>query len=50
MGKQIRFTLRIVPRLDEALTELAKAVGQSKTGLITQILWDYIKKQNKQPA
>ena len=44
MGKQIRFTLRIVTSLDKALMELARAAGQSKTGLITQILWEHVEK------
>ncbi|BEU87422.1 hypothetical protein TAMA11512_08860 [Selenomonas sp. TAMA-11512] len=47
MEKPIRFTLRIVTSLDKALTDLAKAAGQSKTGLITQILWEYVRQQKK---
>lgn len=46
--KPVRFTLRVVASLDEALQALAKSAGQSKTGLITQILWEYVK-QNKNP-
>jgi ribbon-helix-helix protein, copG family len=47
MEKPIRFTLRIVTSLDKELARLAKKAGHSKTGLITQILWEYVKQKDK---
>lgn len=47
MEKPIRFTLRIVASLDKALGKMAKATGHSKTGVITQILWEHVKQKGK---
>lgn len=47
MEKQIRFTLRLVASLDKALAKIAKETGHSKTGVITQALWEHVKVKQK---
>ncbi len=39
-----RFTLRIPRRLYETLTEHAERIGVSLNALISQILWEWMKK------
>ena len=42
--KEVRFTLRIVPRLNELLNAESKSQGIAKNALILQILWERFKK------
>lgn len=45
--KEVRFTLRIVPRLNDLLSRESKAQGIAKNALILQILWEYVKQKDK---
>lgn len=47
MTKETRFTLRLVKELDDILNDLASRLGYTKNALITQVLWDYVEKQDE---
>ena len=49
LKKEVRFTLRIVPKLNELLNKESKAQGIAKNALILQILWERFS-QMKKPA
>ena len=50
MQRTVRFTLRLVRELNLLIENEAQAKGFSKTGLITQILWDYVKEKEQKEA
>ena len=45
--KEVRFTLRIVHKLNDLLNKESRAQGLTKHALILQILWEYVKQKDK---
>lgn len=44
---EVRFTLRIVPRLNDLLSKESEEKGIAKNALILQILWERFKRKEK---
>ena len=48
MGKiKSKFLLRLPAELKETLTNIAERQGLTLTGLITQVLWDFVNKSTR---
>lgn len=43
----VRFLISVPENLRDMLKENAQSQGQTMSGLIRQILWDWVKKQEK---